>query len=275
MSRPKSSGPGSKSASGSGSGKKAGGGFRIPNPFRGRGRSGGSSGSRPSSKPSPKPSGSGTRPGGPKPTGPGHRPGKFIKDVVAGIRSKTNPTKANASKPTQQKNPGKPGVPNGGKKVDTSGPSNVTDTGGGWRPGRQKNQNQPIGGHKPPHRPSHTNTTGGSTMGHGGAAFGFQDKSLIGFGESLKQVPDEIDEMRIKYEAMATAAEEEQPIGNGVSEGLREMARLLAMAGQIGQELHPTYRNQNEADIERYENPRKGSHSVEGRADVQSAQRDV
>jgi hypothetical protein len=129
---------------------------------------------------------------------------------------------------------------------------------------------------EPKHKaPEERAPAGGGDKGMGAhSPTGYEDKSQYRFGEDLKREPETLEDMAQRYEAMAKAAEEDQPIDNAVAEGLREIARMLRAATGIATDLHPTWRRQHEADIHRVENPRKGSARVESKADVQSAQRD-
>lgn len=111
-------------------------------------------------------------------------------------------------------------------------------------------------------------------MGDHYASAGPEDRSLVGFAGELPKLTDHIDGLRSLASRYANAASDEQPIDPSVSEGLHDIARLLGAAQSIADALPAATRVGNEADFYRAENPRKGSASVEARADVQSAQRD-
>jgi hypothetical protein len=102
-----------------------------------------------------------------------------------------------------------------------------------------------------------------------------EGSSLYGWGQSLKAAPQVIGDFAAQFEELARHAEEEQPASSGLAEQIRAVATKLRTAEAEASEWHPTFRRDHEADIERVENPRKGSTHIEAKADVGRAQRDV
>lgn len=126
----------------------------------------------------------------------------------------------------------------------------------------------------PPADPAARNTGGSAMSGQHTRTGGYEDRSLVGAGESLKTAPNDIEELRLQWEQAARSAEEDQPFSDAVREGHNQIVKKLREAEELAGALYGDFRGGNEADIERYENPRGGNHRVEGKADVQSAQRD-
>lgn len=125
---------------------------------------------------------------------------------------------------------------------------------------------------KPRRRPSPGPTPTGGPMTQPGRHT--EDASLYRWGQALQHTPGAIEELAVAMEELARQAEDEQPVAGSVSQSIRDVAIMLRRAAEEAGGWHAGFRRDNEADIERTENPRKGSAHIEARADVGRAMRD-
>ena len=102
-----------------------------------------------------------------------------------------------------------------------------------------------------------------------------EDASLYRFGEGLKTAPEAISELAAAVEELARQAADDQPVSSAVSDQIRQVAVMLRRAADEAGGWHGAFRHHHDADIERVENPRKGSAHIEARADVSRALRDT
>lgn len=122
----------------------------------------------------------------------------------------------------------------------------------------------------PPH------TTGGGTRPATGSA-GFRpapdDQSLFAAGAGLAAAPGAFEEFARQLRVYR-ASLEETPMTKAIIDQIDQAAVVVSRLGSDSESWHGSYRRAHEADIQRVEAPRGGSHSVEQKADNRAAQND-
>jgi hypothetical protein len=103
---------------------------------------------------------------------------------------------------------------------------------------------------------------------------GGEEESLFKAGDSLKAWPASFEELAASVSARARQIREEQPMAEAVPDAMEAAAAVLRALGADAEGWYSSYAAGNEADRARLETPRRGSRTVEGRADVRAAERD-
>lgn len=111
------------------------------------------------------------------------------------------------------------------------------------------------------------NTSGNADSG--------EDLSFYGWGKRLPRFAPKIEAVAHGLERLAKEAEEDQPANTALSDSISEVVRMLRSAQAEAQQWHGLFTQHHDHDIARVEEPRKGSHRVESRADVGQALHDL
>jgi hypothetical protein len=109
-------------------------------------------------------------------------------------------------------------------------------------------------------------------MGSGGRT---DDQSLYGFIEhTLPAVPSLIEEFAREVQRVADMARDDQVVSRALAERIEAGVRAIRAVADDAKEWRGQARRENEADVDRVENPRKGP-TPEGRADSQRGRQDM
>lgn len=102
-----------------------------------------------------------------------------------------------------------------------------------------------------------------------------EEQSLFKFGEGLRQAPDLFEDFARGLDRWARSGEEDQPLTEAVTAQIRAAAAVVRGLGTDSAEWYGSYRRSHESDVTRTEAPRKGSRTVEKKADVTAYERDA